>query len=98
MIRRMRLVAGREIAAERRQPDGLAAALAFTGIVVLLESLAFGPGSAREPDVASVVLWIALLFGAMLVSARSFDRDLEDDAIDAVLALPGGRDALFAGK
>jgi len=40
------LVAARELFAERAHPDGLAAALTFTGLVVLLESLAFGPGRA----------------------------------------------------
>ena len=92
------LVAMRELFAERRHPDGLAAAVTFTGMLVLIESLAFGPGRAREPDVASGVFWIAVLFAAVLVSARSFDRDLEDDAIDAVIALRGGREALYAGK
>jgi len=92
------LVATRELFAERAQPDGVAAALTFTGMLVLLESLAFGPGRAKAPDVASGVYWIAVLFAAVLVSARSFDRDLEDDAIDGVIALPGGRDALYAGK
>jgi heme exporter protein B len=95
---RAMLVAARELFAERAHPDGLAAALTFTGMLVLLESLAFGPGRAREPDVASGVFWIAMLFAAMLVAMRSFDRELEDDAIDAVIALPGGRDAIFAGK
>ncbi|HET7700329.1 MAG TPA: heme exporter protein CcmB [Candidatus Limnocylindria bacterium] len=98
MIDRTLLVALREVFAERRHPDGLVAALTFTGMVVLLESLALGPGRARQPDVASGIFWIAILFSATLVSQRSFDRDLEDDAIDAVLALPGGRDAIYAGK
>jgi heme exporter protein B len=98
MIARTRLVALRELMAERRHPDGLAAALTFTGLLVLIESLAFGPGRAREPDVASGVFWIAILFASVLVSTRSFDRDLEDDAIDAILALPRARDALYAGK
>lgn len=98
MIDRTLLVALRELFAERRHPDGLVAALTFTGMVVLLESLAFGPGRARQPDVASGVFWIAVLFASVLVSQRSFDRELEDDAIDAVLALPGGRDAVYAGK
>ena len=91
-------MARRELVAERNQPDGLAAALTFTGALVLLESLAFGPGRASQPDVASGVFWIAVLFAAIFVSTRSFDRDLEDDAIDAVLALPGGRAAIYAGK
>ena len=98
MIARSRLVALRELFAERNQPDGIAASLMFTGTLVLLESLAFGPGRASEPDVASGAFWIAILFAAVLVSTRSFDRDLEDDAIDAVIALPGGREAIYAGK
>jgi heme exporter protein B len=98
MIRRTRLIAIRELSAERHQPDSLAAALMFTGMLILLESLAFGPGRARESDIASGVFWIAILFAAVLVGTRSFDRDLEDDAIDAIIALPGGRDAIYAGK
>jgi heme exporter protein B len=98
MRRRTILIAMRELSAERAQPDSLVAALVFTGMLVLLESLAFGPGRAREPDVASGVFWIAILFAAVLIGTRSFDRDLEEEAIDAIVALPGGRDALYAGK
>jgi heme exporter protein B len=92
------LVAARELAAERRHPDGFVAALTFTGLLVLMESLAFGPGQARQPGVASALFWIAILFAATLVATRSFDRELEDDAIDAIVVLEGGREALYAGK
>jgi heme exporter protein B len=97
-IDRALLVAARELAAERRHPDGLVAALTFTGLLVLMESLAFGPAQARQPVVASALFWIAILFAATLIATRSFDRELEDDAIDAILVLEGGRDALYAGK
>ena len=92
------LVAMRELAAERRHPDGLVAALTFTGLLVLMESLAFGPGQARQPVVASALFWIAILFATTLVATRSFEREIEDDAIDALLVLRGGREALYAGK
>ena len=92
------LVTARELAAERRRPDGFVAALTFTALLVLMESLAFGPGQARQPGVASALYWIAILFAATLVATRSFDRELEDDAIDAVIVLDGGREALYAGK
>lgn len=92
------LIAGRELRAERRQPDGLVAALTFTAVLVLLESLVIGPAEARQPGVAAALFWIAMTFAAILATTRSFDRELEDDALDALLALPGGRDALFAGK
>src|SRR5207249_3109329 len=48
--------------------------------------------------VARALDWIAILFAATLVATRSFARELEDDAIDAVLMLDGGREALYAGK
>ncbi len=97
-LRRVLLIAGRELRAERRQPDGLVAALTFTAVLVLLESLVIGPAEARQPGVAAALFWIAMTFAAILATTRSFDRELEDDALDALLALPGGRDALFAGK
>jgi heme exporter protein B len=98
VIQKTMLIAMRELVAERRHPDGLAAALTFTGMLVVLESLAFGPVRAREAGVASGLYWIAVLFAGVLVAARAFERELEDDAIDAVIALDGGRTALFAGK
>ena len=97
-LRRVALVAGRELRAERRQPDGLVAALTFIAVLVLLESLVIGPAEARQPGVAAALFWIAMTFAAILATTRSFDRELEDDALDALLTLPGGRDALFAGK
>lgn len=92
------LVASRELRAERRHPDGLVAAVTFTGMLVLIQSLTFGPGEARRPDIASAAYWIAILFASVLVAGRAFDREIEDDAIDAIIAMEGGRDALYAGK
>ena len=90
------LVAGRELRADARQPDGIATALTLVGALVLVESIAVGPRTARE--IAPALYWIALLFAAIVLATRSFERELADDAMDAVLALPGGRDALYAGK
>ena len=97
-FRRMALIAAREARAERGQPDGLVAAVTFVAALILVESLAVGPLAAGQPPVAAALFWIAMAFAAILATTRSFDRDLEDDAIDAILALPGGRDALYGGK
>lgn len=96
--RRAWLVAAREARADRRQPDGLVAAVTFMGALVLLESLVVGPQTARGTAVGPALYWIALLFAAIVSALRSFDRELEDDALEGVLALPGGADALYAGK
>jgi heme exporter protein B len=95
---RIALVAGRELRAERRQPDGIVAAVTFIAVLVLLESLVVGPQIAREADVGAALFWLALAFATILATMRSFDRELEDDALEGLVALPGGRDALFGGK
>src|SRR5437773_920636 len=95
---RIALVAGRELRAERRQPDGVVAAVTFIAVLVLLESLVVGPVVARDADIAPALFWIALAFATILATMRSFDRELEDDALEGLVALPGGRDALFGGK
>ena len=91
-------IASREALAERGHPDGFVAAITFVATLILVESLAVGPLAAGQPPVAAALFWIAMAFAAILATTRSFDRELEDDAIDAILALPGGRDALYGGK
>jgi heme exporter protein B len=98
MLHRVRIIAAREALAERGQPDGLVSAVTFIATLILVESLAIGPLAASRPAVASALFWIAMAFAAILATSRSFERELEDDALDAVLALPGGRDAIYAGK
>ncbi|MBM4435350.1 MAG: hypothetical protein FJ028_09705 [Chloroflexi bacterium] len=95
-MRRAALVAARELRADMRHPDGIATAMTLMGALVLVESVVVGPQTAR--DVAPALYWISLFFAAVVLTTRSFERELADDAIDAVLALPGGRDALYAGK
>jgi len=97
-LTRIRLIAAREARAERGQPEGLVSAVTFVATLILVESLAVGPIAAGQPPVASALFWIAMAFAAILATSRSFERELEDDALDAVLALPGGRDAIYAGK
>ncbi|MDQ6858347.1 MAG: heme exporter protein CcmB [Chloroflexota bacterium] len=97
-MRRIALVAAREARAERGQPDGLVTAVTFVATLILVESLAIGPLAASQPAVASALLWIAMAFAAILAATRSFERELEDDALDAIVVLPGGRDAVYAGK
>lgn len=92
------LVARRELRADLRQPDGFATAATLVGALVLIQSIVVGPQVARETQVAVALYWIALLFASIVVTTRSFEREVLDDALDGVLVLPGGRDALYAGK
>jgi heme exporter protein B len=98
MLQRIRIIAAREALAERGQPDGLVSAVTFVATLIVVESLAVGPLAASQPAVAAALFWIAMAFAAIIVTSRSFERELEDDALSAILALPGGRDAIYGGK
>src|SRR5258708_37743774 len=91
-------VAAGETLAERGQPDGLVSAVTFVATLILVESVAIGPLAASQPAVASALFWIAMAFAAILATSRSFERELEDDALSAILVLPGRRGAIYAGK
>ncbi len=97
-LRHIRIIAAREALAERGQPDGLITAVTFVATMILVESLAVGPLAANQPAIAAALFWIAMAFAAILATSRSFERELEDDALSAILALPGGRDAIYGGK
>ena len=91
MIDRIALVAARELRAERRQPDGVVAAVTFIAVLVLLESLVVGPQIARDADVASALFWLALAFAVEDVAVHGL-------AVAVLERSEGGRDALFGGK
>ena len=69
-LARVALVAGRELRAERRQPDGIVAAVTFIAVLVLLESLVVGPAVARDADIAPALFWLALAFAVALPGGR----------------------------
>ena len=54
---RIGLVVGRELRAERRQPDGIVAAVTFITVLVLLESLIVGPAVARGRTAPESTTW-----------------------------------------
>ena len=68
MLERIRLAAAREALAERGQPDGLIAAVTFVATLILVESLAVGPLAATQPEVASALFWIAMVFNVILTA------------------------------
>src|SRR5207249_3971591 len=85
------------LSAGQRKRASLARIDLETENVVLLDE----PFADLDSD--GVVLLRAALMSALardqsVLLATHFHEELEHDAIDAVIALPGGRDALFAGK
>lgn len=88
----------KDLRVELRTREVLYTAGLFT--LVLLTVFVFADLSHRE--VAALtgpgLLWIALAFVGVLVFGRTFQRERESRAIEALLLVPGVMDALFLSK
>ncbi|MFQ5896232.1 MAG: heme exporter protein CcmB [Nitrospinota bacterium] len=85
---------------EWRSREGLAAMVIFALLVLTLFSFAFGPGEegAGSPALSPGVLWLAILFAAVLGLNRSLAAERESEGLQAMRLAPIERSAIFLGK
>jgi heme exporter protein B len=92
-------LAGKDLRLELRRREvvlGMAQFVMVTLVIVHFALVALGEGPAQRA--ASGMLWIAVLFTALLALGRAFAADHEDGAIDALLLAPVDRSAIWLGK
>jgi heme exporter protein B len=87
----------KELLMERRVPQVLPAMALFSITTFVVFRFALDTTSV-EGDTASGVLWVTLLFAAMLGAGRLFVADHEEGGIDALLLAPVDRTALLLAK
>jgi heme exporter protein B len=76
----------------------IVAIFAFGAAALLLFSFAIGPDSLALRQHAAGFLWLALLLASTLSLAESFEREMEEQALEGLLLLPAGARALYYGK
>ncbi|UTI64512.1 heme exporter protein CcmB [Paraconexibacter antarcticus] len=87
----------KELLLERRVPQVLPAMALFSVVTFVVFRFALDTTSV-EGRTASGVLWVTLLFAAMLGAGRLFVADHEEGGIDALLLAPVDRTALLIAK
>jgi heme exporter protein B len=98
MLRAALLVARKDLAIELRTRSALLAALAFTLLAIVIFYFAWDATAVASVDLAPGVLWVIFTFSGLLGLNRSFGLEHADRALDALLAAPVEREALFLGK
>jgi heme exporter protein B len=88
----------KDLRAEMRNKEAINASFAFALVILVLFSFAFDPGAQEVRSIAGGLLWIVFAFAGTLVLNRSFVRELPNDCLDAMIAAPISRSALFLGK
>jgi heme exporter protein B len=76
----------------------IVAIFAFGATTLLLFSFAIGPDSLALRQHAAGFLWLGLMLASTLSLAESFEREMEEQALEGLLLLPASARALYYGK
>ncbi len=97
-FRRARAVAVKDLTAEWRTRANFNAVTFFGALMLLLFGFALGPDVETLRRAAPGVIWLTVLFSGVLAFNRSYQIELENDALETLLTYPGDRRAIFLGK
>ena len=92
------LVARKDLAIELRTRSAFLAAVVFALVAVVIFRFSWDPTAVSALDLAPGVLWTIFVFSGLLGLHRSFGVEQADRAVDALLAAPVSREAIFLGK
>jgi len=97
-LHRARAVAVKDLTAEWRTRANFNAVTFFGALMLLLFGFALGPDVETLRRAAPGVIWLTVLFSGVLAFNRSYQIELDNDALETLLAYPGARRTIFLGK
>jgi heme exporter protein B len=97
-VERAAAIAAKDLTAEWRTRANFNAVTFFGALMLLLFGFALGPDPETLHLAAPGVVWLTVLFSGVLAFNRSYQLELDDDALEVLLGYPGGRKTIFLGK
>lgn len=91
-------IAGKDLRIEVRGKHALGTLLPFAATLLVAFGFAFGPGREILERTAPGLLWMAVLFSAVMAARRSYQAESEDGALEGLLLAPVDKAAVFVGK
>jgi heme exporter protein B len=98
VVRTALLIARKDLTIEFRTRSALFSALAFAVLGLTVFFFAWDPTAVASVDLAPGVLWVIFMFSGLLGLHRSFGGEQPTRTIDALIAAPVSREAIFVGK
>ncbi len=93
-----RLIAQKDLAIEFRTRTAFFSAIVFALLGLSIFYFAWDATAVAAIDLAPGVLWVIFTFSGLLGLQRSFGVEQADRAMDALLAAPVDREAIYLGK
>lgn len=97
-LRAVLWVARKDLLQEARSKAVTVATLFFSAVTLGVLAFAFGENPLLLREGAMGALWVALAFAGVISAAQSWQSDLEDGALEALLVWPVPRAAVYLGK
>ena len=98
LLRQAAAIAGKDLRIEARGRYAIGAVLPFAGTLLVAFGLSLGPDRTLLQRTAPGLLWLAVLFAAVLASRRAYEAEAEDGAMEGLLLAPVDKAAVFLGK
>ncbi|MEO7712259.1 MAG: heme exporter protein CcmB [Gemmatimonadaceae bacterium] len=92
------LIARKDLAIEFRTRTAFFSSIVFALLGLTIFYFAWDPTAVAAIDIAPGVLWVIFTFSGLLGLQRSFGVEQADGAMDALLAAPVDREAIYLGK
>jgi heme exporter protein B len=97
-LRAVAWIARKDLLQEVRSKAVTVATVFFSAVTLGILAFAFGGSTALMREGAVGALWVALAFAGVISAAQSWQTDLEDGALEALLIWPVPRAAVYLGK
>jgi len=97
-VGRTAAIAWKDLTAEARTKANFNSVVFLAGLILLLFGFALGPDTQALRAAAGGVLWLTVLFSGVMAFNRSYQQELENGALEALLLYPGSRKSIFLGK
>ena len=98
LVRAAWLVARKDLAIEFRTRTAFFSAIVFALLALTIFYFAWDATAVAAIDLAPGILWVIFTFSGLLGLQRSFGVEQADRAMDALLAAPVDREAIYLGK
>ncbi|OGQ05828.1 MAG: hypothetical protein A2W61_06860 [Deltaproteobacteria bacterium RIFCSPLOWO2_01_44_7] len=97
-IRCLAAICHKDLLSELRKRETLNSILFFGILIIFLFSFAIGPETALLKKLAPGLLWLVVLFSAVLALDRSFQAEAEEGCLDRLILYSVSHRAIFLGK
>jgi heme exporter protein B len=91
-------VVWKDTVSEMRTKEITSAVLVFTLLVIVIFNFAFGANQEMLAAVAPGVIWTTFAFAGILSLNRAFVPEKEQGCLEGLMACPGSREVIYAGK